>query len=143
MGLDLYIYVADSFKDIEKEKYIQEFYYRKVNWLLGFMRKNLLGLIEAKDFDSTNLVYYQLDKEVIKKLIDECDTVLKYENRDTNKAIELAKKHLPTCEGFFFGSQEYDEDYFESIKRVKKDMKWIYDKMEMIPDLAVYFQAWW
>ena len=48
MGLDLYIYVADSFKDIERQKYIQEFYYRKANWLLGFMRKNLLGLIEAK-----------------------------------------------------------------------------------------------
>ena len=53
-------------------------------------------------------------------MIDECDTVLKYENRDTNKAIELAKKHLPTCDGFFFGSQEYDEDYFESIKKSKK-----------------------
>lgn len=143
MGLDLYIYVADSFKDIEKEKYIQEFYYRKYNWLLGFMRKNLSGLIEAKDFDSTNLVYYQLDKEVIEKLVNECNMVLEYRNKNTNKAIELAKKHLPTCIGFFFGSQEYDEGYFESIERVKRDMKWIYDKMEMIPDLAVYFQAWW
>ena len=142
MGLDLYIYVADSFKDIEKEKYIQEFYYRKYNWLLGFMRKNLLGLIEAKDFDSTNLVYYQLDKEVIEKLVNECNMVLEYRNKNTNKAIELAKKHLPTCIGFFFGSQEYDEGYFESIERVKRDMKWIYDKMEMIPDLSVYFQAW-
>ena len=143
MGLDLYVYVADSFKDIERQKYIQEFYYRKANWLLGFMRKNLLGLIKAKDFSYTNLVYYQLDKEVIEKLINNCKTVLEYRNKNTDKAIELAKKYLPTCDGFFFGSLEYDEWYFNDVETVRNDMEWVYNKMEMIPDLAVYFKAWW
>ena len=30
---------------------------------------------------------------------------------------------LPTQEGFFFGSTEYDDLYFEQIKKTKKELR--------------------
>ena len=48
----------------------------------------------------------------IKELRDLCNRVL--ENHD------LAPKLLPTCEGFFFGTQDYDDWYFDNIQYTKE-----------------------
>jgi hypothetical protein len=34
----------------------------------------------------------------------------------------LAQELLPTQNGFFFGSTEYDEDYFEELERTEKEL---------------------
>lgn len=46
----------------------------------------------------------------MEELIEKCEFVLN--NRD--KASEI----LPTCDGFFFGSLDYDDYYFESVAKV-------------------------
>lgn len=63
--------------------------------------------------------------EQILELIEDCKTVL----ADHSKA----KKILPTQQGFFFGSDEYDEWYFsglektiEMLKNTTKDDEFIY-----------------
>jgi hypothetical protein len=49
-----------------------------------------------------------VNNDKLKELMDLCTYILK----DRNKAEEL----LPTQDGFFFGSTEYDQYYFESLE---------------------------
>lgn len=51
----------------------------------------------------------RVNGEQLKMLVDTCKKVL----ADKDKAKEL----LPTCEGCFFGPTDYDDWYFEGIKR--------------------------
>ena len=55
---------------------------------------------------------YYVDEEALKKLLGLVKQVLK--NHD------LAEELLPAREGFFFGSTEYDEYYFDNLKATKK-----------------------
>jgi hypothetical protein len=52
---------------------------------------------------------YYVDQEQLKELVSLCKEVLS----DKNKAAEL----LPCQEGFFFGSYDYDEWYFNNLEK--------------------------
>lgn len=53
---------------------------------------------------------------------------------------ELAKDKLPTCEGFFFGSTEYDEYYFEQLEKTIEMIDDIEDLSDY--DCIVYTPSW-
>lgn len=108
---------TDSWKDYEKltdelntissENFEQLAYFRKVNFLFEFFSGSL-------NEEETTAVFAKYE---IEALIDSCEFVLN--NRD--KADEI----LPTCDGFFFGSLDYDDYYFESVENVLKSFKTI------------------
>lgn len=93
MGLDISFY-----------KNTEIGYFRKVNFLVAFFEKYGLNVLEQ-----TPLV---IKKEWVEKLLDRCNKVLE----DSDKASEL----LPTMEGFFLGSVDYDESYFNDVEQVKE-----------------------
>ena len=74
--------------------------FRKVNFLVKYFSK--LGL------DVENQTPLEVHEDDIIELLDRCNQVLK----DHTKAKDL----LPTMNGFFFGSIEYDDNYFENEK---------------------------
>lgn len=78
--------------------------FRKVNFLVKYFSK--LGL------DVENQTPLEVHEDDIIELLDRCNQVLE----DYTKAKDL----LPTMNGFFFGSIEYDDDYFENVKKVKE-----------------------
>ena len=63
-------------------------------------------------------------KDVCKKVLDD---------------KKLAPELLPTQEGFFFGSQEYDEDYFDEVARTYDMLKDIKEE----PYVEYYYQSSW
>jgi hypothetical protein len=70
---------------------------------------------------------------MLNELIDTCETVL----ADTSKAHEL----LPTASGFFFGTTEYDERYFDSLEYTASKLKHI---LKTMPDEWVFqYRASW
>lgn len=77
-------------------------YWRKANqihkWFLGFLRED--------EEDRCQKIHVR-GKDIL-DLVDLCRQVLK----DHSKAKEL----LPTQDGFFFGSTEYDEYYFDDLQ---------------------------
>lgn len=90
-------------------------YWRKANAIHQY----LLGCAGAEPDAQEAWVYgHQL-----KTLKEDCETVLK----DHSKAKEL----LPTCDGFFFGSTEYDDYYFEQLQKT-------IDIIDEIDDIADY-----
>lgn len=73
-----------------------------------------------------------VDKDKLKELLELCERVL--ENK--NQASEL----LPTQSGFFFGSLEYDEGYFQNIEYTKNTLINIINNPHI---RHVYYQASW
>lgn len=84
------------------------FYFRKYNWLYGWVRRKL-KLPELK-----NCEHYNLTRTMVHNLIDDITKVL-YDP-------SLAKKLLPTEDGFFFGSTEYDDWYFDELRDAKEQL---------------------
>ena len=82
-------------------------YWRKSNQIHQWFVQNVQG---GKD----NCDEYSVSLDQLKLLSKTIEPALV----STAAASEL----LPTSEGFFFGSQEYDEYYFEDLKTTKKQI---------------------
>ena len=88
-------------------------YYRKVNFLYRYF----------SDYMDANGIMAVVDKYAIEDIIECCKEVL----ADNSKAEEL----LPTVNGFFFGSTEYDKYYFKEVAKVLKDFEKILQEFDM------------
>lgn len=100
-------------------------------------QKDLQLLIETlKD------VYISLqDKEMITKKTQ--DNSIEYETKVfKDEDLEKAKELLPTQEGFFFGGTEYDEYYFEDIKKTLNDLQMIDKSFDFENNYLVYGSSW-
>lgn len=119
MGLDIYLI---------KKKRSEIGYFRKVNFLVKFFEK--------KGFDVPKQTPLAIKREDAEELLSKCEEVLK----DHSKAEKL----LPTMSGFFFGSTDYDDYYYEDVKAVRD-----YIKDTLLPEFAnlkddesIYFETW-
>lgn len=124
MGLDIYIETQPK-NDLNNEASRKQVaYFRKFNALVGWMERNV-GEVE-------NCELLELTMN------DIC--FLKAHLMHINESN--CEEYLPTREGFFFGSQEYDEDYWHDVGELK----------ELVEDLIknhdfhnnrLTFCAWW
>ena len=109
----------------EKEKinpWNEVAYFRKVNFLIPFF-----GYEE-------NCSNIEIDKYQVEDLIEACKEVLT--NHD--KASFL----LPTQEGFFFGSTDYDDWYFDDVQNVKEKFEEILADFDRDEDILL-MHCWW
>ena len=109
----------------EKEKinpWNEVAYFRKVNFLIPFF-----GYEE-------NCSNIEIDKYQVEDLIEACKEVLV--NHD--KASFL----LPTQEGFFFGSTDYDDWYFDDVQNVKEKFEEILADFDRDEDILL-MHCWW
>lgn len=56
---------------------------------------------------------------------------------------EIAKEHLPTGEGFFFGSTDYDQWYVADLKRTKEILELALAEIKEGDHSDYYYQASW
>lgn len=84
------------------------YYFRKYNWLYAWVRRKL-NVPELE-----NCGHYPLTRSMVNDLIDDIEKVLSDHS--------LAEKVLPTEDGFFFGSTEYDDWYFEDLRDAKDQL---------------------
>ena len=121
--------------DIKEKEYIVEdpqhdgsvllpqAYWRKANAIHGWILRNTVGE------DNDNCQPIEIEGNQLVDLINDCKTVLE----DHSKAEKL----LPVMEGFFFGSYEYDEWYFEYLENTIKQLEGIEPT-----DTFVYRASW-
>lgn len=120
MGLDIFF---------TKKKSSQIGYFRKVNFLVKYF-EDTCGLDVEKQFS------LRIDKEDIEELKNRCKEVLD----DHSKAEEL----LPTMEGFFFGSTDYDEYYFEDVQEVYDYCLYLLNIFnDLQDDESIWFEIWY
>ena len=102
-------------------------YWRKANaihqWFVDKVQKGV-----------DNCGQYEVEKEQIEELLNVCQEVIAH----PHKASFL----LPTQSGFFFGSTEYDEWYFESIKNTIEILERVLEETDFDREMITYQSSW-
>jgi len=109
---------------------LEVMYWRKVNAVHDWFVREVQG---GEDDCKT----YHVDRDKLAELLDICKRVV--DNRDDQS---VAEELLPSASGFFFGSTDYDEYYYEGllwtiegIERILKNPA--YERMDF------YYQSSW
>lgn len=120
MGLDIFF---------AKSKRTGIGYFRKVNFLVKFF--------EDRGFDTIHQTPLEISKEDSEELLDRCNKVLEDHS--------LAESLLPTKDGFFFGSTDYDKYYFDDVQEVKDYVEntLLPEFSNLEPDESIYFETWY
>jgi len=114
-----------------RELSYQVAYWRKANAIHQWFVANVQGGVD--ECQETWIA-----PEALKELRDMCADLLV--DRDETKARLL----LPTAEGFFFGSTEYDEDYWADVSDALDQLDRILAVSESNPgEFDFYYQASW
>jgi hypothetical protein len=122
MGLDMYVNKKNR-KTGQTEEIL---YWRKANQIHGWFVDTFMNGV-----DECQIVY--ISWGVLQDLKDICKQILE----DRSKAEEL----LPTREGFFFGSTEYNEYYFEDLAETVAKIEAI--SLDDISDCDLFYNASW
>jgi hypothetical protein len=117
MGLDMYLFR----REIEEVAY-----WRKANAIHGWFMK-------LADVDDCSPV--RVHKSALIELRNDCQKVL------DEGTIETAMELLPPTSGFFFGSSEIDDWYWEDIKETVTKLNEIIDNST--EDQEFEYQASW
>lgn len=103
-------------------------YWRKVNAIHNWFINNV-----QSEEDDCGL--YTVSVEKLQELKNLCDIVRKNPDR--------AEELLPTISGFFFGSTEYDEYYFNQLEYTSERLDAIISLLQQFPSLTVsYYSSW-
>lgn len=113
-----------QFEELDPRKQIA--YFRKVNFLVAFFNYE------------EDCSYLEISKEQVEDLIERCKTILRARKNKEERAKEL----LPTESGFFFGSTEYDDWYYEDVKDVRKKFTEILETTDWDEEIVEMY-CWW
>ena len=137
MGLDMFLdgihyhsaEYDDDYNVVKKRQIIKtlEVYWRKSNQIHNWFVENV-------QWGEDDCGYYDVSKEQLIELRDVCQKVI-----DNPK---LAQKLLPTQDGFFFGSTDYDEWYFEDLKFTINELTKLINDEENGYDWYEYHSSW-
>lgn len=142
MGLDMYLMranreeangwdnlTAEERADIrEQDPWIEVCYWRKANQIRQWFVEN------CSYPEDGNCEEVEVTKEDLEKLMDTCRKVI-----DNPK---LASELLPCSSGFFYGSQEYDEWYFEDLEDTIAACERIIRNTDWEKEIVIYTD-WW
>lgn len=117
-----------NFPSVSIDKDYQVGYWRKANAIHSWFVENC-----ADGIDNCQDIYVSQNKA--QALLDKCNEVL------ANRS--LAEKELPTQEGFFFGSQDYDEWYYQEIEYTKHILEKVLEFVKNNNDYRIIYCASW
>lgn len=130
MGLDMYLVEdtgCDSLENFEYEGSLV--YWRKVNSVHKYFC-NVGEEIEAS-------VLYRVYREDLLNLIENINIIFEKEGFERNI---MAKILLPTMSGFFFGSTEYSEHYYDDLRYTKEKLSGLLNYDES--NTFLYYASW-
>lgn len=133
-------------------------YWRKANAIHGWFVENVQN-------GEDDCRAYPVGQDQIEELLGLCKTVLNnsklvagkiltYYSYENNEAIphyeeglvienpEVAEELLPTCAGFFFGSEEYDECYLEDVKETIEILTAALEETDFEKEVVLYQASW-
>lgn len=124
MGLDMYLTSSNVGSYVDNELV----YWRKANMIHGWFHRKFNGVENGK--------YYPCTVEILRELLATCKEVLTYRND-----VDKLKHILPPMQGFFFGSYEYDEYYFNSVEYTIEQLEKLLSTTPL-PESIYYLADW-
>lgn len=137
MGLDMYLFKHKKFRNNDEEfnklarKNEEEIlYWRKANMIRSWF-VNHTALLSDDD-----RVYIPISRATLE--------LLKQDLEDTLNDHNLATVLFPTSSGFFFGSTDYDEYYWEDLKYTFEEVTKILDEdiVDWDNETVEYVDSW-
>ena len=127
MGLDQYLTRRKHVKSVDNEdcSRIEVMTWRKANMVQNFFEKHV---------EVENCQDVEVSEALLEDLLIRCDKILKDKN--------LASILLPTTSGFFFGSTDYDEWYFDDLKETSEELTKILEH-DLEDDEDYVYHCWW
>ena len=126
MGLDMYLMKRVRVNKNEDSVDTELVYWRKANAIHNFFTSL------KEQHESCESI--EVTKDMLGMLLDRCTMVLE----DRSRADEL----LPTTSGFFFGSTQYDDWYFNKLEDTIRDITPILSDGD-IKDGDLYYFGWY
>lgn len=105
-------------------------YWRKANQIHDWFVRNVQD--NEDDCD-----YYTVSREDIETLLSACEEVLEHDYDE-----DIAEDLLPTCQGFFFGSYEYDEYYYDDIRTTIDKFRDLLANFDFDKNYLMYTSSW-
>lgn len=160
MGLDMYLEVrkfvpAKNYKVVDGD-YTSEFHQEYVDILEASKMKSLAAVDSVGLSITETAIYWRKVNSIhnwfiekVAKGVDECQPI--YVSREqlellletVTEAIDTKNAELlPPASGFFFGSTDVDEWYWNDLKYTKTELKTILRKTED-EDISFIYQASW
>ena len=129
MGLDMYLHASK--RNAENAEPEEAIYWRKANAIHGWFGKNVCKE-EGVEGGIANCKDYAVSREKLVELRDLIHRVI--ESKETDL--------LPTVAGFFFGSTQYDDDYWIDLEFTARNIDRV---LEEYPeeDWEFEYWAWW
>lgn len=159
MGLDMYLYKQK--KNVENKADVVA-YWRKANQVHNWFVTNVQNGVD-------NCEPHPVTEQDIIKLLNICNQILEldinYEEQmteigvsfkdgkrepimgfvkviDNEEVVETMHNLLPTAEGFFFGSTDYDEWYVEDIKDTAEQLNHVLEETDFKTEELFYNSSW-
>jgi hypothetical protein len=159
MGLDMYLYKQIKGED---NKIDVVAYWRKANQVHNWFVTNVQNGVD-------NCEPHPVTEQDIVKLLNICNQILEldinYEEQmteigvsfkdgkrepimdfvkviDNEEVVETMHNLLPTAEGFFFGSTDYDEWYIEDIKSTAEQLNHVLEETDFKTEELFYNSSW-
>lgn len=140
MGLDMYLQrVKKNELEVKRNGVVMyDFHQQFESSEIGYWRKaNAIHDWFCREFHcEINCSPIVLSEDDIQELYDICDQLVKAHDEN------LCKELLPTCSGFFFGSTEYDEWYYEDLKLTMDILNRAMEETDWDTEI-VFYDAWW
>ena len=121
MGLDM---------GLDRVKREELHYWRKANAIRGYFA-SLPGFVDNGDTF--------VSREQLEELLEKCKEVLDY--KGTANEVEMVEEILPPTDGFFFGSTEINDWYWDDIEETKEALEKIIPTLE--PYERVIYWEWY
>lgn len=121
-------YIVMRGRSFKWESFFEEVgYWRKANAIHRWFVENIQDGVD-------DCGQYEVEKEKLEELLGVCQEVIAH----NHKSDFL----LPTQSGFFFGSTEYDEWYFEDIKDTIKILEKVLEETDFDRQMITYQSSW-
>lgn len=155
MGLDMYLnaryYVGGKSNTVKIEKidYYGEVVkktlrdVKTISYKVGYWRKaNAIHkwFVDNCQDGNDDCKEYYVSEGDLKKLKETCELVLA--SRGTADEKKVVSENLPPCEGFFFGSTDIDDYYFQDLEETIKIVEKALEEIEG-NDVDIYYQSSW
>lgn len=146
MGLDMYLVGKRYLKDSTPAAKLDEDYANSNEGYEELFKQNEIGywrkanaihkwFVDNVQSGTDDCGYYRTTRDRLIELQEVCKRVLAFKH--------LAHEQLPTQSGFFFGSAEYDDYYYEDVADTIKIVDKAITAIDDNENYAVYYTSSW
>lgn len=113
---------------------IEDLYMRKENWFLAYIHSR-------HDFGE-DCYHCEITKDDVIELISRMEKILKAVKSSKEEGDKLAAELLPTQSGFFFGSTDYDNYYYDALQHYLERYKDYLNIIDWDNEYIEYTESW-